>query len=302
MSRALNVGLALGAGAGVLALLALLSAGDDGPPAWPWSGPILPPDPDGDGVAPTAAELLESLPPLAENQWSQELKVAAADPRLRLSELLGRLRDQGWQPRIVYSWRSLLSQERLFAEGYTQVTFSFHNAVDDQGYPAGLAADIIDSRYGFGDGDAHSAQTTQAAAFARALGREGEALGLTWGGRWKQSTPLWAAHGLGWDPMHVQGVPNDDLFSVRRRCVPLIFGGGLLKVGSGGYTYRQWPNGWVQIAASPGRDVGEVVPPLRALAGVQRTPQNKGLWRAIDMRQKWSAITSEIGPYSEAVT
>lgn len=286
MSRATNVGLALGAGAGVLALLALLSSGkeDEGPR--PWSGRLMPPDPDGVGMPPTAAELLESLPALAENKWSQDLKLAAADHRLHLYELLDQLRALGWKPSLSYSWRSLLSQEQLFGDGSTQVTFSFHNAVDAEGYPAGLAADIIDTRYGWGDREPHSQKTTQAAAFARALGREAEALGLTWGGRWKQSAPIWAAHDLGWDPMHVQAVSNDELPAVRRRCVPLIFGPGVLKQGSGGYTYRQWPNEWIQIAASPRHDVGELVPPLDGLAKSKR---------AIRMREKWLAIVAEIG-------
>lgn len=227
---------------------------------------------------PTAAELLESLPALAENRWPENLMLAAADRALRVPELLERLRAQGWRPRLAYTWRSLSSQAHLFAAGATRVTFSFHNAVDDAGFPAGQAADVFDTRYGWGDeAGAGRPRTDGAAAFFKALGTAAEQLGLHWGGRWDRDNATWAAYGLGWDPGHVQLQPNSALADVRRKSLPAILGAGVLKEGSGGYRYRQWPNGWVQIAASPNRDVGELVFP------VGRT---RGAWRA---------ITEEIG-------
>lgn len=152
--------------------------------------------------------------PLSEVRWTQEQKLAAADPRLRLPELLARLRARGWQPMIAFSWRSLATQAALVRLGRSTVDFSFHNALDAAGRPAALAVDLYDARYGWGD-EPGTARTAGAAAFFAVVGAEAKALGLSWGGDWSRSTPLWAAFGLGWDPGHVQGLPNDQLPAVK---------------------------------------------------------------------------------------
>ncbi len=241
--------------------------------------PAPPPHPPNVAGLRTAAELLATLKPGDEADWSQAMKLAAAHPGLRLPELLEQLRGHGYQPVIGNSWRALSTQDILLAEGSTKVSFSFHNAVDEQGYPRALAADLIDRRYGFGDKDPDSARTVGAARFFAMLGREARALGLTWGGDWDR-TNVWASFGMGWDPVHVQALPNRDLPAVRDACLPRILGPGVLKDGSGGYRYRQWPNGYLQIVAGQ-HARGELILP-------------KG------DRAAWTAITAEIGPYPGA--
>lgn len=153
--------------------------------------------------------------PADESRWSLEQKLAAASPRLRLPELLTRLRARGWRPLVVFSWRSLATQRELLRLGRTKVDFSFHNALDEHARPAALAADIVDARFGWGDEVAGSEETAGAAKFFAALGVEAKALGLTWGGDWSRTAPIWARYGLGWDPAHVQAANNDSLALVR---------------------------------------------------------------------------------------
>lgn len=265
-------------GGAVFGLLVLARPASAAPA--PRFGPPLPgPRPPNAAGLPHAAELLRTLKPGDEASWNQARKYAAAHPGLRLPELLGRLQERGYEPVLGNTWRALSTQDVLLAEGSTKVSFSFHNAVDAQGYPQALAADIIDRRYGFGDDDPDSARTVGAARFFAMLGREALALGLTWGGDWERKG-RWATFGLGWDPVHVQALPNRELPAVRDACLPLILGPGLLKRGSGGYVYRQWPNGYLQVAEGP-HAKGELILPHGD-------------------RAAWSAITAEIGPYPGA--
>ena len=243
-------------GAAGLALLAA-SAGDDAP-APP---PPTPPPPS---------------PRPAETNWSQGQKLSAADPRLHLPELLARMRALGWQPSLSYTWRSLPSQDILRAQGATTVSFSFHNAVDEAGYPAGQAADITDRRYGWGDEDPASARTRGAAGFYAALGPEAKRLGLSWGGDWSRSN-IWAHYNLGWDPGHVQVFENSAPPRVQAACLPRILGTGVRKQGSGGIVYRQYWTGYILIEQGAGR-------------GRLLLPQGN--------RRAWEAVTAEIGPYS----
>lgn len=88
------------------------------------------------------------------------------------------LRASGFQPTIVYGWRSVAVQEELLKQGHTTVHFSFHNAQLPDGTPNSHAADIVDERW----------QRTPAAAkngFWEALGKAAKEEGLVWGGDWK---------------------------------------------------------------------------------------------------------------------
>ena len=239
-------------------------------PGWP---PTQPPNPAG---LTHSSELTRTIKPGAESSWPRERKLAAAHPNLRLPDLLDRLRARGFQPVISNTWRALTTQDLLLAQGLTKVSFSFHNAVDEQGYPRALAADLIDARYGFGEDSPSSEKTVGAARFFVALGQSARALGLTWGGDWERRG-YWAPFGIGWDPVHVQALPNERLPAVRDACLPRILGQGLVKAGSGGYRYRQWPNGYVQIVEG-GTARGELILPRGD-------------------RAVWTAITGEIGPY-----
>lgn len=138
--------------------------------------------------------------------------LARCDPafRSRLVTVLATMRARGHQPAMIYTWRTLEKQAELYRQGASKVTFSFHNAVDEQGKPAALAADLWDARWrSFDDEDR--------AEFYMELGAIAKANGLAWGGDWARTDPRWAAHGLGWDPGHVQGMPNSALASVKTR-------------------------------------------------------------------------------------
>ena len=212
--------------------------------------------------------------PGTEQRWSDPDKLAAADPRVRLPELLDRLRTRGLQPRIAFTWRSLATQDDLLVKKRSSVSFSFHNAVDDRA-PAALAADLFDARYGWGDDSHGSPKSNGALAFFRALGEEAAALGLVWGGAWKSRPSFWSRYGIGWDPAHVQAVPNAELARVRALTLPQILGEGRVVAGSGGYVYRQFGNGYVQVVSGP------------ALKGQLLMPRGNA--------RAWQAITREIG-------
>lgn len=149
-----------------------------------------------------------------EMRWPLEEKLASTDPRLRLPELLERLRARGFQPRVISTWRSLATQAALVEQGLSKVPFSFHNALRPDGRPGALAGDIVDARWWWGDGVVGSPKTAGAASFFLALGEEAKKLGLHWGGDWKHSNAIWAAYGMGWDPAHVQALDNHHLASI----------------------------------------------------------------------------------------
>lgn len=128
----------------------------------------------------------------------------------KLRKVFLALETQGYKPKIVSAWRDIATQARLKAEGKTQVSFSFHNNVNDEGKPAALAADVVDSRYGYEVSERNS-------KFFKALGAAAEQLGMTWGGglTYKRSNPVWAKYSLSWDPSHVQAFPNNALGQIR---------------------------------------------------------------------------------------
>ena len=213
--------------------------------------------------------------PKFEQRWEQEVLAAVTDPRVRVGALLARLRMRGLQPKLVFTWRSLATQDVLLEERRTKVSFSLHNAVDETGQPRSLAADIVDRRYGWGDNVHGSAKTEGARVFFQALGEEAHRLGIWWGGDWRKGQGFWGRYGMGWDVAHVQGVPNGSLGQVRQDSVHLLLGRGRVRRGSGGYVYRQFGNGYVQVIDGP------------ALKGQLILPRGSS--------QAWQAITTEIG-------
>ena len=78
---------------------------------------------------------------------------------------------------------------------------SCHDKEHD-GTPAALAADLwphaLDLRTLLGEPDPRDVP------FFRALGVAAKAEGLRWGGDWHGRASSWDAHGLGWDPAHVE--------------------------------------------------------------------------------------------------
>lgn len=222
-------------------------------------GPTPSPSAPGQGIPPegakgTAAQLTQLLDPLEEQDWPEEEKLLASSPELRLREVLNALRERGWQPRCVYSWRTIKSQDYLFAKGWTEVTFSLHMAVGSEGEPAAMAADICDKRWGFGERSAED--RARAADFFRALGDAAARHGLDWGGNFsRKKGSVWTPLGMGWDPGHIE-VKNggDRLASVRAASLEPLLGRGVTFTGEGGYRYRIWTQGpYVQILEGPAR-------------------------------------------------
>ena len=267
---------------GLAGLAALFSMAFGDSEDTPSPGPDTPPPPPGWASRPsTRAARLQAdaeRTPGTEQRWTDADKLAAADPRVRLPELLDRLRARGLQPRIAFTWRALATQDDLLAKRRSSVSFSFHNAVAN-GAPASLAADLFDARYGWGDDTHGSPKSNGALAFFRALGEEAAALSLVWGGSWKSRPSFWSRYGIGWDPAHVQAVPNAELARVRTLTLPQILGEGRVVAGSGGYVYRQFGNGYVQVVDGP------------ALRGQLLMPRGN--------TKAWQAITREIGAAPE---
>lgn len=134
------------------------------------------------------------------SQWPQEKKLASLAPsfRRKIERVLASLRGQGFQPKIVFGWRSVAVQAKLKKEGKTKVSFSFHNAQKKDGTPHAWAVDIVDSRWAWNEPDCH--------IFFKALGAAGKAEGLVWGGDWTRFRD-WA---------HLQGRPNAELAAAKR--------------------------------------------------------------------------------------
>lgn len=102
---------------------------------------------------------------------------------------MSRVRAAGLNPVLTFAWRSKLSQDRLYQIGRRGVPgertvtnaaggHSWHN-VERDGHPAALAFDfaLLD------DAGKHLLSDTHVGWMI--AGEIGEALGLTWGGRWR---------------------------------------------------------------------------------------------------------------------
>lgn len=144
-----------------------------------------------------------------EATWTPLQKWNACDRAFRdkLDLVCDDLREKGYEPHMVYTWRSSETQGRLQAEGKSKVSFSFHNAVDASGQPAALACDLIDKRHGW-SGPA-------ASAFFAALGKAAQARGLTWGGDWDSNPDTKNTFN---DLAHIQMYPNSALGWIKRAC------------------------------------------------------------------------------------
>lgn len=92
--------------------------------------------------------------------------------REKVVRILRRLQAKGWQPRVGSGRRTLEEQKEKVRKGYSKTLKSWHLK--------GLAADIIDSRWGWG-GEAANLDHD----FWTDLGEAAKREGLTWGGSWK---------------------------------------------------------------------------------------------------------------------
>lgn len=134
------------------------------------------------------------------SQWSQakKLQSLAASFMPKVNAVISRLSARGFQPHIIYGWRSVAVQQTLVAQGKSRVRFSFHNAQLPDGTPNAWAADIVDKRWLWREPDCMT--------FFNALGEEAKAQGLVWGGDWANFRD-WA---------HIQGRQNGELALVKR--------------------------------------------------------------------------------------
>ena len=134
------------------------------------------------------------------SQWPHEKKLASLEPsfRAKIERVIAKLKAGGFQPKIVFGWRSTAVQKKLKQQGKSKVSFSFHNAQHPDGTPNACAVDIVDTRWAWNEPDCHK--------FFRALGEAGKAEGLVWGGDWK-SFRDWA---------HLQSRQNSELAQVRK--------------------------------------------------------------------------------------
>jgi hypothetical protein len=136
----------------------------------------------------------------------EDLDALHPDVSDTIQAMIDRLQSEGHAVRISATWRSPVRQEVLFhlsllterlglGPGTTlRGGGSCHNQLHN-GEPASAAADLRGAR---------DLSIDEQADFYKALGRAARAHGLRWGGSWKRKNPTWAAHGLGWDPGHVE--------------------------------------------------------------------------------------------------
>jgi hypothetical protein len=128
-------------------------------------------------------------------------RMGGTDPEFaeKLRKVMERLSEQGFQPRVSNAFRTPEQQAEKVRLGYAKNP-------DPGTHGAGLAADVIDKRYGWED-------SKRNAKFFAALTDAAMAEGLTAGGSWfgqggtrlKPTRPaLWNKYGIGWDPAHIE--------------------------------------------------------------------------------------------------
>lgn len=130
--------------------------------------------------------------------------------RPKVAAVLSDLEGKGWRPFIdVGVYRTPAEQMKKFRQGVSKVTWSFHNATNKDGTPGSLAADIVDTHWGWSN-KCPTRYWLQIAASAKAHGLEtGAYFGLSSPQKaafykavdsknWNAKVPL------GWDASHNQ--------------------------------------------------------------------------------------------------
>jgi hypothetical protein len=177
-----------------------------------------------------------------ERDWSEAEKIQGLHPDLqgRVTELLKRLRARGFRNvKLDSAWRSIGTQFKLAQKrpSVTAAGFSWHSTVDSNGFPAARAADFI-------------------------------GLGPTWPSKdlWSHQNPFWAAlreegsklglQNIGVDLPHLQIPLSGGSRKTALEQAPQILGAQYRRVAETDekgrtWTWRQWPNGWVQLESGP---------------------------------------------------
>ena len=136
----------------------------------------------------------------------QTSDLSTMDQRLarKMNRIFETLDSEGFQYTISSVYRSPEKQQCYYdisqvikkhtgQNGLTQTTRSCHNHTV-KGIPASLAIDV----------HKHHGSMEDKVEFYKRLRTLARAEGLTSGGDFRQSNPVWAQYGLGWDPGHIQ--------------------------------------------------------------------------------------------------
>jgi len=124
--------------------------------------------------------------------------------------IMNKLRSKGHDPILGSAYRSPEEQKRLMQKGKskTKTVFGYHVALDGEGNKAALAVDLVDSKYGWGDGGSQEKELG-AEKFFQDLGEivnsefKSE---VQWGGNWspKEIKVGDQTFTRGWDPAHIE--------------------------------------------------------------------------------------------------
>ncbi len=122
-------------------------------------------------------ETLDNSPETAKIPQIDEGNLDGLDPMFaqQIKEVLFKLAQKGWQPRVAEGLRSLEQQQEKINQGHSSIKDPKNSK-----HVQGVAVDIIDSRYGWG-GPASDLNFQ----FWLDLGEAAREAGLTWGGDWK---------------------------------------------------------------------------------------------------------------------
>ena len=139
-------------------------------------------------------------------------------PRLesKMKSIIAQLTKRGFTPKVYSTYRSPEMQDFYYSVSKGGRVFgaspmtrskggeSCHNKQDKSGKPAATAVDIWGKPYGAFLSLRLDIHFNEHLRFFNALGKIVADEGLEWGGRWTSQHSIWADHGLGWDPAHIQ--------------------------------------------------------------------------------------------------
>ena len=123
----------------------------------------------------------------------------------KVKQVLSRLAEKGWRPRVAEGLRSVEQQQEKINQGRSSL-----NDPRTSKHVQGIAVDIIDSRYGWG-GPAADLDFE----FWNDLGEAAREVGLVWGGDWKSFR----------DVAHVEDVPVEDSNTTGETVYQYTYGG-----------------------------------------------------------------------------
>lgn len=140
----------------------------------------------------------------------QRLKLISPSIRSHVAAIIKDMEYAGWQPMIDSGvYRTPAEQAKKKAQGYSKLSYGFHNVTDKDGTPASLAADIVDARFLWKD----TCPRKYWMQLAAAAENQGLQTGIYFGLSRRQKDAIHTALGekmwdanvtLGWDTAHVE--------------------------------------------------------------------------------------------------